>query len=321
MNNVSIEALANCSKIHEIVIMTDDTKRAIHTISEMIETTDIAFRADKRPPPDSICITGLPGVGKTTLTKILLQKYPNDVIEHNNTKIHRCRILKTIATGVSIKSLAVTMLNQISTLDAPNSSQAVLTDRLAVQLISSKTNLIIVDEFHELINDKNGLHVMRWLKSLINLTSIPILVLGTPGVESLIDSNDEIARRFKKITLNSLRYDIEMLNCEFKSYVNALADQYKSSIGFSNFYEFNDRSDYLRLFLATNGHRSNIAELYKEAAKEAIRDGCNFTKASHFIDAFESAKMYGLEVGSLNPFLLGLEDVQKLYFKQLKRVA
>ena len=55
----------------------------------------------------------------------------------------------------------------------------VLTDELLTLLRVAKTNLIILDEFHHLLNNKNAVSVGNWIKNLINTVKIPVLLSPT----------------------------------------------------------------------------------------------------------------------------------------------
>ncbi|THK41196.1 NACHT domain-containing protein [Methylophaga sp. SB9B] len=314
--------LAEAQKIHEIVIMHDELRQIYEVLKETINITEILLGEGKIISPDSICLTGNAGTGKTTLSKILMKEFPKKVIIDQDLEIQTHPILFTSIQGKSVNGLAKVMLAQLGDHSAKNINEKTgLTERLKRQLKSARTNLIIFDEFHELLTDKNRKEVLGWVKALINATGIPILLMGTPGVESLIETNDEDVRRILKLYIGKLDYAYDQPSNQFYNYVTSLVDVYKKKLGFKSFYGFEKNSDFLRIFLATNGYPSNIAELFKNAAKAAIREGSIEVTINHLATGFNFSKNIDLLIGNHNPFKMKIEDAYQLHRSPITSVS
>lgn len=325
MDSDIIQRLVDAEKIHNLVLMHDDLRHVMGLIDEIIAISKARKSQNTGDLPsftENICLIGEAGTGKTTLSNLLKDKYPNEVVREKDREIFKHPILFTSIQNKSINGLANAMLQELGDFSHSRRNEKTrLTQALEVQLRTAQTELIIFDEFHELFSLKNRGNVTSWIKALINKTGIPILAMGTPGVEALISHSDETARRFKIESLNLLAYDYYDDDDEFSRYVEMLAEDYMETINMESFYKFDSHLDYLRLYLATNGYPSNIAELYKEAAKDAIRQGKNIVEINNLAQGFRAARRTSLAIGELNPFNITEKEAKAVFQNPIKAVG
>lgn len=73
--------------------------------------------------------------------------------------------------------------------------------RLRKFIAACEVELIILDEFQH-FDDRQSRNVLKtisdWLKNLINQCTVPIVLVGMPGCESVLDQkgNEQLKRRF-----------------------------------------------------------------------------------------------------------------------------
>lgn len=321
-----IHRLADAEKIHDQVLMHSDLQNITDIIEEIIEIGKVRRSTNHSGGSPSftenICLVGEPGTGKTTLSHILKEQHPKEVFTEDNMEVTKQPILFTSIQNKSINGLAYAMLHELGDLanSIPN-EKTKLTHALEVQLKTAQTELIILDEFHELFSQSNRDNVTSWIKGLINKTGVPILAMGIPGVEALINHSNEISRRFKTESIDVLAYEYYGNNDEFSTYVEMLSDDYMQIINMKSFYRFKSRTDFLRLYLATSGYPSNIAELFKEAAKDAIREDKNTVDINNFAQGFRAARRTSLDIGEHNPFTITETTAKELFQHPIKAAS
>lgn len=118
--------------------------------------------------PKCLLITGLPGVGKTSLAEYHMEKHPR-VDSKENVEVPVLYI--KIEVPATPKNLVSSLLAELGDPAAEKGSIGSQTRRLRYFLKELKTELIILDEFQHFI-DRDSLKVLKtisdWLKLLID---------------------------------------------------------------------------------------------------------------------------------------------------------
>lgn len=166
--------------------------RALHArISECLEATA------EDGEPQCLCLIGETGVGKTTLARTYAAAFPR----HETPLGARTPILYLETPHpITVKGMTSALLHALGDPRAFKGTQPEMNARLQGFLADCGTRLVILDDFHHLI-DKQTNHILRdvseWLKVLIKNTGIVYLVVGIEGeVERILTANPQLSRLF-----------------------------------------------------------------------------------------------------------------------------
>lgn len=165
----------------------------------------------KSNEPQCISLEGRPGAGKTTLVKAYASAFPRIETEEG-TDIPVFYMLTP--SPVTVKGMAETMLERLGDPAAHRGNQPSLNSRLSGLIIDCKVGLVILDDFHHLIDTKTN-RILRtvsdWLKVLIKETQVPFLVVGIEGqVQQILRENEQLSRHFaEQETLAPFKWDVK----------------------------------------------------------------------------------------------------------------
>ncbi|MEK7441821.1 MAG: TniB family NTP-binding protein [Chloroflexota bacterium] len=147
--------------------------------------------------PQCIALEGLTGAGKTTLIRQYATGFPRQ-----ETRTGTCVPVFYLETPspATVKTMASVMLERLGDPAAHIGTIGSLNSRLIKLLQSCEVELVILDDFHHLIDtetDRVLAKVSDWLKVLIKETGIPFLVVGIEGkVERILQANAQLSRLF-----------------------------------------------------------------------------------------------------------------------------
>jgi len=170
---------------------------------------------------------------------------------------------------VTVKGMAATMLANLGDPAAHSGALWSMNFRLVRLMQACQVELVILDDFHHLIDKETNRileQVSDWLKVLIKETNIPFLVVGIEGkVERILEANAQLSRLFAaRQTLEPLRYEPspEASLPEFARFVQYAAEAL--TIGLPDTLPRDELM--LRLHLATGGVVGNLMNLLRYAA-------------------------------------------------------
>lgn len=147
--------------------------------------------------PQCMALEGLAGAGKSTLVKSYAEAFTRyETVSGTKVPIF---YLETPAP-VTVKGMAARMLEALGDPAAHKGPLWSMNSRLIQYLRLCKVQLVILDDFHHLI-DKETNRVLEtvsdWLKVLIKETNVPFLVVGIEGrVEQILQANSQLSRLF-----------------------------------------------------------------------------------------------------------------------------
>jgi hypothetical protein len=178
------------------------------------------------------------------------------------------------------------------------------TRRLRHYLKKLKVELLILDEFQHFI-DKDSLKVLKtlsdWLKLLIDMTGIPIMLMGMPYCHFILDTrgNEQLKRRF------SIRKKLEPFTWGAKK------EQRRDFRKFLNLVDldlpFNKRSNLAALttafciYYATNGIPYYVMDLIRRASFLAIKRGMDCVSTDLLAEAYDESMALAYP-DRVNPF-------------------
>ncbi len=159
--------------------------------------------------PQCMSLEGVTGAGKSTLVQDYVALFPR-VEQSDGTRIP---IFYTeTPSPVTVKGMAATLLAHLGDPAAHHGTLWAMNFRLIHLMMACQVELVILDDFHHLIDKETNRileQVSDWLKVLIKETGIPFLVVGIEGkVERILDTNAQLSRLFAvRQTLQPFRCD------------------------------------------------------------------------------------------------------------------
>lgn len=165
---------------------------------------------------DSFSITGCGGIGKSATigqsAEIIMSK--RIILDDN------CNEIIPIVTvqcpfDSSVKSLLLSVLKAVDDVIVSDYYEKALkiratTDALIMmvsQVALNHIGLLIVDEIQNVVNSKNGKHLVGMLTQLINSSGISICMVGTPACEPFFEQELHLARRTLGLKYEPMDYD------------------------------------------------------------------------------------------------------------------
>ncbi len=128
--------------------------------------------------PRSMAIEAMTGAGKTTLLAAFAAQFPRMNQAYGTiVPVFHART----PSPVTPKGLVVSLLLQLGDPIASQGTTTAQTTRLVYQLRDCQTQLVLLDDFHHLIDAKTDRvlsEIAEWLKDLIKTTGIPFVVCG-----------------------------------------------------------------------------------------------------------------------------------------------
>jgi Cdc6-like AAA superfamily ATPase len=112
---------------------------------------------------------------------------------------------------ITIKSIIV---NMIEALKSPYSisNVGILLLRLKKMLIAAKTEMIIIDEIHNLLDGGTNYQLsLNFIKHLSNRLNIPIVLVGTEKAKTILSVDKQVKLRFTPFELKPFKPDEEYI--------------------------------------------------------------------------------------------------------------
>lgn len=282
---------------------------ALHvTIQGILEC---ASRSAVSREPCGAVLTGIGGTGKTTACDIILKKFPSSEVERQDRTV---RIIPAFYTTVpspsSIKSLASNILISLGDPAPLAGSAAAMTKRLADLLKICETKMILLDEFHHLLNERGNnqirsKEVCDWVKSLINRTGVMVCLVGLPSCETLVNFDEQMSRRFAyRYRLAPLVVGTEKDRGPICGYLVSMSKVITDKVGLDGGVNFRDFLHVVQVWAATKGNPSFISLLLKEATSIALHGGRSTVTVGDLADAFDKGVTVASSMIQRNPFVM-----------------
>jgi energy-coupling factor transporter ATP-binding protein EcfA2 len=251
--------------------------------------------------PECLCLMGATGVGKTTLVRSYAAAFPRYEVQTGS----RSPVLYLETPHpITVKGMTSALLDALGDPLAFRGTQPEMNARLQNFLADCDVRLVILDDFHHLI-DKQTNRILRdvseWLKVLIKNTGIVYLVVGIEGeVERILNANKQLSRLFVREYMLPFRWqpdDPDSITdfARLISYVEMVLDVKLA--------EVEPRPVLLyRIHLATGGVMSNIMNLFRQARRLQQRRGQEGEPLSSALLADAFSQRLQAHVGLDNPF-------------------
>lgn len=251
--------------------------------------------------PSCMSLEGGTGIGKSTLIRDYAAAFPH--VESKGGFIIPVFYMETPAP-VTVKGMAAAMLEALGDPAAHSGTLWSMNSRLIQYIITCRVELVVLDDFHHLIDQKTNRvlnTVSEWLKVLIKETLTPFLVIGIEGqVERILKANQQLSRLFairEQLTPFLWSADEPQSIQDFSMFI-AYAEQ-TLDVTLSD--ELDQIELLFRLHYATSGVVANIMNLLRYATMIASDNGRSVVTLGVLSTAFQ--KRLAKHVDKPNPFL------------------
>lgn len=263
--------------------------------------------------PANMLITGWQGVGKTTLCKNYEQKYPRLETEEGSI----VPVLSaSIPVPASVKALVTALLLALGDPAADKGSTVSQTIRAYELVKVCKTELIILDEFQHIIDRKLETVLQNtadWLKTFVNETKIPVILMGMPSCKIILESNPQLRRRFLiREELKPFGWSTPGTNNEIQQLLTVI----DGKLPLKKRSNLSDPEMAYRFFCATSGIMSSFMILIRGAAREALKSGSEIITPKMLADVYEK-HLSSIAPEFANPFTENSDILKIIPFERI----
>ncbi|SFN90712.1 TniB protein [Formivibrio citricus] len=145
-----------------------------------------------------LLLVGPSGAGKSTIVRAYHAAYP-PVFESQRTQIPV--LLVSVPSAPTVRSLAGAILEAMGDKKSHRGTAPEKTTKLRDFIQGCGVEILLIDEFQHLFYTTNVTafrDVTDWLKNLLEDTGIGMVACGLPASELVINSNEQLARRFSQ---------------------------------------------------------------------------------------------------------------------------
>jgi energy-coupling factor transporter ATP-binding protein EcfA2 len=227
-------------------------------------------------------LTGESGVGKSTVIEAFAAANPP---RRSAEGVERPVALQPLFTPCTVKAMVV---GGLEALEVPCSDRSTLSSlhRLWVHhLREQDVRLIIADEVQHLLEpgrDRLIHQVADYLKTLLNETRIPILCVGLPSAEMILQENPQLERR-SDMRVRLRPFVWRENGAHFRTFLHVL----KTRLPFDEPPALEEQGFAHAMFEATDGYVGRVVRLTRQACIGCILRGSRTVTIADFAQAFE----------------------------------
>jgi type II secretory pathway predicted ATPase ExeA len=249
--------------------------------------------------PVNLLVQGETGTGKTTCNHRYEKKFPRYETEDGT-------IVPVLSTAIpvpaTVKSLVTKLLLKLGDPWAERGSVLNQTLRIKRLMKACRVELIILDEFQHFI-DRDSQKILQtvsdWLKDLLNETKIPIVLIGMPNSERILEANRQLKRRFSvRINIDPFGWETAEQRQDFRKFLR-MVDMNLPLLKRSN---LADVETAFRFFHASDGIVANVMQVARRATVLAIERSMDKLDLSVLAEAYED-RLAMSNSKKENPFL------------------
>jgi hypothetical protein len=293
------------------VVPYPEHKQALETIMRCVETTR------QRGEPSSALITGESGTGKSTVSKLAVSLFgePTIVTTESGSVQTYPAIFHALLGVPTLKSLSSDLLNKLGATDLTGDTSA-LFNRLVRLLKTSQTKLIVLDEFDKILDKgavKSQVITCNWLRSLMNETLIPVVIVGVPKCEEIIKANPQTGRRYPyRAEMHLFDYAAVSPKSVLSQTLRSLGNDIKEIGGFDDCVSLSGDHALTAMYLATGGNLNGIRLILNDSFRTALNRNDGSFKLEDMADAFDTLTVDTVIKTHGNPFRMKIDALKKV---------
>ncbi len=254
--------------------------------------------------PGCLLITGESGCGKSTLRKEYASQYPRFEMD-DRTAIPVLHL--ELPSQPTVKNVAERILIELGDPFAEKGSAEGKTARIITLMKECGVELVILDEFQHFVDrssDKVEYKVADWLKSIINASKVPFVLMGLPRCQRILEVNEQLRRRFpSKVELHRFRIDRKNDRQQFVGVLKTL----EKTLPIPKPSALTDKNVIPRIYFATHGIIDHTMRLIGESLYIALSEGRDTIDQEVLREAFERS-IWEDARDKDNPFHASFED-------------
>ncbi len=300
-NYAGMSKLERCALAERVFIIYPRLKRLMDKMEHCLHYSKIAAE------PECMFIGGPAGAGKTTLQDYFLQKYPRSINADGAVVPVLCARVPNKATD---KNLVTELLVRLGDPEAIRGSSYNQTTRLRKFMKDCEVLLVILDEFQHFV-DKDSKKVLKtvsdWLKNLIDQTEKPMILIGMPYADQILDAvgNEQLQRRFAvRERLDPFGWMTDEQQKEFRAFLKAVDNQ----LPLMEPSHLADPITAFRFYCATNGVIGKVMKIVRRATELSLRQAEERLTLDLLAEAYDD-RLRANHPDRVNPFR---EDKTKL---------
>jgi len=257
--------------------------------------------------PRGLMIVGQPGVGKSRLALVYRSKYAKESTDERDCNTV---LLVEMPSSCSIDWFYTKILSALGDLD-PQAGRAAHKEHRILQLFKTQgVELLIIDEIHNLLpGDITGAQTRKiatTIKSLMNQTKVPIVLMGEERATALMSIEKAIESRFKTIyRLTNMGYKTPDERKYFKEYLSSVQALLTTSC-----VDFCSDDFALRMHAASAGNVREIKHIITECIGSLRKDQTTID-VEIFAYVFSEMGSNPLKLKE-NPFSINIAKLSKL---------
>ena len=267
----------------------EEAYRRIYELLELYRGTGLA---------ESAAMYGESGCGKTTVCKVIEGENPRIVEAERDVVPVLYTSIPALAT---INSVAEALLTKLGDPMPSKGTISSKTQRLIKLIHACCVDLVILDEFqhvHDRGQSPTISKVADWIKSLVDLIGRPVVLVGIPRAQVLVETNDQMRRRFgASLRLDRMTLDGNDAEVEFAELISGLADALPLQCDL----DLQSYSTLTRFYYATDGRIGYLTSLLHRALTLAFLSEAQSIDEA-ILEAAFTEQIWRSGVGKLNPF-------------------
>jgi len=269
--------------------------------------------------PCSPMITGRSGVGKSLLCEYLRTQLGKPGIQETSQEI--VLVEPCIVVEVPAQPTILTLSREIAlklgvNLKSYESSQAVLKEIVITRLKTMRVKLLILDEFHRLIDRggrKSYTAICRYITDILNNSCTPILLVGTPVVWQLVDQVEELSERYPfRAKLQDFDFPTEENGYVFTQVLLSYQEILAKELGVTGI-NFSDPKILRAIYVSTQGNFRRVRNLLCIAVQQTYERGSKILTIEDF--SFATRTLYPTKYLQTSPFELDEKNLNRLILR------
>lgn len=257
-------------------------------------------------------ISGPSGSGKTTFLQFVKSNLPPSKVQDDLfVKTLIPCVYVSVANMNTPKAVSERILNEFGQTIPKGASQSDMLRQIKNLFNQHQTNLILLDEIHEILPGTGIRQVMSWLKTLVNETRVSIFLAGIEHSEDIVKNNKELRARFmKRLQFRYMNFSMDSESSEFEKYLSKLLADIQKNLAFESVVQLGQQ-ELKQLYLATEGNLNNISTLLIDASRAALLKGQKSLTMAHLSHAYENTCVDIQYDSETSPFDLKENELDK----------